>query len=123
MTENAKKLLEMLSKDKDLAEKFSHMDKAAVLAAAKELDIELTEADLTGPEGAVSDENLAGVTGGSGICYCPLAGGGGGKDVKDNDTYGCACVLYGQGGDGAADSFNCFCVAGGYGNGESDDKV
>lgn len=123
MMENAKKLLEMLSKDKDLAERFAHMDKTEVFAAAKELGIELNEEDLTKPEGTVSDDELASVTGGSGGCYCQIAGGGGGKENKDdNNTYGCACVIYGQGGDGAADSRDCICISGGYGDGESDDK-
>ena len=85
---------------------------AKVIEKANELGIELTAADFEQPEGELSADELAVVTGGS--CGCIGAGGGGGTDA-DGDTYGCACGTYGQGGDGSEDHFNCLCVAGGYG--------
>lgn len=42
------------------------------------------------------------------------AGGGGGTQT-DGDIYGCACVGYSQGGDGAADDFTCWCTGAGNG--------
>ena len=41
--------------------------------------------------------------------------GGGGIDNKDNNKYGCACVMYGQGGDGRPEDKNCQCIAHGWG--------
>lgn len=38
------------------------------------------------------------------------------SSIRDEEnTYGCACVGYGQGGDGAWDDVNCFCAIGGIG--------
>ena len=54
MTENMKKFLEKVSADKALAEKFANLDKDAVVALAKELGIELTEADFAQPEGEIT---------------------------------------------------------------------
>ena len=44
-----------------------------------------------------------------------FAGAGGGTDSNDYHTYGCACVLYGQGGDGHLNDRNCICGAAGEG--------
>lgn len=117
MTENAKKLLELLSQDKELAEKFSALSKEELLVHAKELGINMTEADLIAPEGDLTDSELSAVAGGtgSGACCCFLAGGGGGKEHSDK-TYGCACVGFGQGGNGKLDSVDCLCFASGFGS-------
>ena len=45
-----------------------------------------------------------------------VVGGRGGIDAKDGKKYGCACVLYGQGGDGRAKDANCRCYFGGAGS-------
>ena len=46
MTENMKKLLELVSGNKELALKIGGMGKENIIALAKELGIEFTEADF-----------------------------------------------------------------------------
>ena len=97
---------------------------AGVIALAKELGIELTEADFAQPDGEISEDELETINGGgcptagtvNNSCYCAAAGGGGGKQ-KDEDIWGCACVAYGQGGDAKDDHTTCMCVL--YGHGEA----
>ena len=120
MSENMKKFLELVSKDENLKKKalaFNNMETAkaiqAVIAFAKELGIELTEADFAKKEsdGELSDDELDAVAGGGG-CGCAFGGGGDGTD-NFGDDYTCACVGYGQGGQGV-DRLNCVCpVVGG----------
>lgn len=88
---------------------------AAVLPLAEENGFTLKAEDFDTNEGEISDLELAAVAGGGG-CGCALVGGGGGVDDYDYNDYGCACVGYGQGGDGRADDFNCFCPGCGQGN-------
>ena len=123
MTNKVKALLEKISGDEKLQEEFKALkEKEEVIAKAQELGLELTEEDLTPPEGEVSEKDLAEVAGGNddcvfmggGWCLCPLAGGGGGTQA-DGDTWGCACTLYGQGGDGHEDHTICICPIGGVG--------
>ena len=109
---------------------------AGVIALAKELGIELAEADFAQPDGEISEDELETINGGytitkhddcgcpisgsstteSNFCYCAAAGGGGGKQ-KGEDIWGCACVAYGQGGDAKDDHTTCMCVL--YGHGEA----
>ena len=123
MIDNFKKFLEIVSKDEALKQKalaFNDMEKEdairVAIALAKEVGIELTEADFPVKEAnnALADDELDAVVGGN--CFCSLAGGGDGTDARDGKTYGCACVGYGQGGDGRASDTNCICVAAGGGN-------
>ena len=130
MTENLKKFLEAVSKDEALQAKVNALESnketamAGVIALAKELGIELTEADFAQPDGEISEDELETINGGgcptagtvNNSCYCAAAGGGGGKQ-KDKDIWGCACVAYGQGGDGKEDHTTCMCVL--YGHGEA----
>ena len=131
MSENLKKFLDMIANDKELEAKAlacnelgEEKGKLAMLELAKECGIELTLADLAKEEKPASreldDDELDAVAGGANgdldCCYCILAGGGGGKDSIDGNTFGCACVGYGQGGDGRAKDVNCRCVAGGGGD-------
>lgn len=131
MSENLKKFLELISKDAELKQKVlvcNDMEPAdavrASIALAKEAGIELTETDFAQKQadGELGDDELYAVTGGideaNGLCTCPLAGGGGGVDAKDGNIYGCACVMYGQGGDGRPEDKNCQCIAQGWGDGE-----
>ena len=114
MTENMRKLLEKLSEDKALAEKLSKLETADLIAAAKELGIELTGADFDHAE-EVSDDELNAVAGGAlQNCWC-VAGGGGKADPEDGAAP-CACVLagYGDRGCSAGDAY-CACVAAGNG--------
>jgi len=130
MTENLKKFLEAVSKDEALQAKVNALESnketamAGVIALAKELGIELTEADFAQPDGEISEDELETINGGgcptagtvNNSCYCAAAGGGGGKQ-KDDDIWGCACVAYGQGGDAKDDHTTCMCVL--YGHGEA----
>ena len=141
MTENMKKFLEAVSKDEALQAKVNVLASeketamAGVIAIAKELGIELTEADFAQPNGEISEDELEAVSGGMTVttqedCGCPLsgsgqtvtdicicvAGGAGGGTLDDGHVFGCACVAYGQGGDAKDDHTTCMCVL--YGNGD-----
>ena len=112
MTENLKKFLELVSKDEALAAKIGTMGKDELIALAKGLGIELTDADLTKPAAQeLSDDDLDTVAGGSDVsCACAM-GGGGTKDANDKT---CACVLAGVGYDDCK-SERCLCGFAGYG--------
>ena len=129
MSENLKKFLALIATNKELEAKAlacnelgEEKGKLAMIELAKECGIELTAADLEKKEEAASrellDDELDAVAGGfdNNTCFCIAGGGGGGKDSKDGKTYGCACVLYGQGGDGRANDYNCTCVGCGSGD-------
>ena len=118
MSENMKKFMELASKDEALKKKLqalNDMEPAdaiqAGIALAKELGIELTEADFDRKksDGELSDDELDAVAGGGG-CGCPAVGGGHGTN-RNNYNYDCACVVAGAGGDGE----NCACFIGGGG--------
>lgn len=113
MTENMKKFLEKVSADKALAEKSAKMDKESLLALAKELGVELTEADFVPAAAELSEDELNTVTGGASVCMC-VAGGGGTRETLGGEL--CACVLVGAGGkEGGSDCF-CACALTGYGD-------
>lgn len=130
MKESLKQFIEKVQQDDDLKAKLVDMkdhikgdpqDKAvkeemiaAIIPLAKEAGCDLTAEDFAVYEGEISDRELADVAGGS--CFCAVAGAGGGTDGSDGNTYGCACVGYGQGGDGRADDTNCLCVFSGIGD-------
>ena len=61
MTENMKKLLELVSGNKELASKIGGMGKEDIVALAKELGVELTEADFA-QKYELSDDDLAQVS-------------------------------------------------------------
>lgn len=109
MSENLKAFLEAAKDDPELRSKLSTMVLEELVAAAKEKGIELSEEDFHAPSAEVSEDELSNAAGGGGG-GCFMLGGGGGTDDKDGKTYGCACVFYGQGGDGSYDDFNCSCV-------------
>ena len=129
MSENLKKFFESVSKDEVLQEKMKALSvdrenaAAYIIALAKEIDIELSEADFAQPDGEISEDELETINGGgcptagtvNNSCYCAAAGGGGGKQ-KDEDIWGCACVAYGQGGDAKDDHTTCMCVLYGHGD-------
>ena len=116
MTENMKKLLEAVSKNKDLLEKVKTQGKDEIVALAQELGITLTEADFEAPEGELSEKELSGVAGG-GECWCVVGGGG----TEDSHGHVCACVAVGIGEDSGPagnETERCFCPAVGYGHDE-----
>ena len=125
MSKHLKEFLKLLSSNSEVKEKAmvcNELGKENVLSAlivlAKENGIELSEADFV--EQPVESEELdmeelGAVVGGAGICLCAMAGGGG-TDAENGKTYGCACVGYGQGGDGRISDANCACVAMGEGH-------
>lgn len=95
MTENLKKFLEKVSEDKALAEKVGNeADPQKLIALAKELGFELTEADLEKKAEEIDDDDLDTVAGGGDVsCACAMGGGG----TKDSNDKTCACVLAGAG--------------------------
>lgn len=109
MTENMKKLLEIVSASKELAAKINGMGKEDIITLAKELGVELTEADFS-QNCELSDDELDTVAGG-GKCICSF--GGGGKASEGEKT--CACVM-GGGGEYSDGSVRCVCIIGGDGN-------
>ncbi len=118
MSDNLKKFLQEISSDQEWVGKLTTLEKedeviALAIDKAAEKGIVLTAADFEVPEGEMNEDELKSVAGGN--CGCVLAGGGGGTDAHDGKTYGCACVHYGQGGDGRADDTNCICIVGGHG--------
>jgi len=109
MTENMKKLLEIVSASKELAAKVGGMGKEDIIAQAKEVGVELTEADFA-QKGELSDDELDTVVGGG---KCIYSFGGGGKADEGEKT--CACVM-GGGGEYSDGSVRCVCIIGGDGN-------
>ena len=103
MSDNLKKFLELVSKDENLKQKmqsFNEMEpKKAIqasIALAKELGIELSEADFVNKkaDGELSDDELDAVAGGD--CGC-FAGGGGNVTDSDGTELTCVCVAVGAG--------------------------
>lgn len=130
MTENGKKFLEKLSKDKALqAELQAAQSKAlhdllkakgledeagkiateATLKVASAHGVALTAEDLAPDTMTPLDEDeLKAVAGGRGYCFCPLAGGGGG------DGLACGCGGGGYGSDEGQETVCvCYVVGGG----------
>lgn len=87
------------------------MTKEELIALAKELGIELTDADFAAPAGEVSDDEMDAVAGGA-DCGCFVGGGGEGGGQWDNKV--CVCVTGGGGetGDGGC---RCVCTVAGWG--------
>ena len=111
MTENMKKFLEAVSKNEELTKKINTMTKEDLLALAKELGIELTEADFAESADELNEDELDAVAGGA-ACGCVLGGGGKGGGKWDNEV--CVCVTGGGGqtGDGTC---RCACTVAGWG--------
>lgn len=130
MSENLKKFFESVSKEEVLQEKMKALSAdrenavACIIALAKEINIELYEADFKASEEELSEDELGAVSGGMGssggctnsACWCTVGGGGGGRMLDDNSAFGCACAVYGQGGDGKDDHQVCICVVVGEGD-------
>lgn len=116
MTENMKKFLEKLSEDKALSEKACKLEKNELIALAKELSIELTEADFEQPEGEIAESDLDMVAGGDN-CLCVAAGGG----TRSENCRPCGCVVGGEGNteDGIQ---RCYCIISGSG-GDEDNRI
>ena len=108
MTENMKKFLEAVSQNEELQEKLNGMSKEDILAAAKALGIDLTEADFA-QNGEMDDDELDAVAGG-GDCVCVVGGGG----TADSNDKTCACVAGGWG-ERSGGKVRCKCFVGGSG--------
>ena len=112
MTENMMNFLKAVSEDEALGAKVGQVsDTNEIIAIAKDLGIELTEADFVTAPTEISDDELDAVSGGTSVnCSCAL-GGGGAKDANDKT---CACVVagFGYSKDG---SQRCFCPIAGFG--------
>ncbi len=116
MTENMKKILEMISKeDHETVEKLKKANKEELIAWAAGKGVTLTEADFVKQEPAEEEGevslNEADAVAGGGDCYCFVGGGGTGPDGNHDK---CGCVMFGEGyyTDGEC---RCICVAGGSG--------
>ena len=68
MTENFKKLLELISGNEELTARLNNASKEEVIAFARELGITLSDADFE-QSGEMSEDELNAVTGGAGISY------------------------------------------------------
>lgn len=110
MTENMKKFLEAVSQNDELYSKFSGATKEDMIAMAKEMGIELVDADLE-QKAELTDDELDTVAGGK-ACGCVLGGGGEAGGRWNNKV--CACVL-GGGGETVDGKCRCVCTAGGWG--------
>ena len=112
MTENLMKFMTKVSEDQELAEKIGReSDVQVLIAAAKEMGFELTEADFEKEPVEVSDDELEAVSGGSDVsCACAMGGGG----TKDSNDKTCACVLAGAGYSKSGRE-RCVCGFAGYG--------
>ncbi len=115
MSENMKRFLELVSKDENLKKKVMELEKMEAdkalqetIAFAKELGIELTEADFAKEKlsGELSDDELDAVAGGGG---CGCAFGGGGSVKFRGEDVACVCVGGGAGED------KCLCILAGAG--------
>ena len=98
MSDNLKVFLQTVSGNAQLIERLkAATDYDAILDLARELGLPLTMADIEPPTAEMDEGELDDVVGGAtGGCVCMLGGGGGGENARE-DTYGCACVAYGQG--------------------------
>ena len=114
MDENVRAFLKAAEADPELRERMTRMDAGQLAATAREMGFELTDADFQPPAGELGENDLGNVAGG-GFCICPALGGGGGTDDTNGETYGCGCVVYGQGGDGRITDVNCCCLIAGAG--------
>ena len=95
MTDNMMEFLKAVSAKEELYAKVGTMGKDELIALAKELGLELTEADLAKPGAQeIADDDLDDVAGGGDVsCACAMGGGG----TKDTNDKTCACVLAGAG--------------------------
>ena len=126
MTENAKKLFEILSADGEFAEKVTKAGSiSAVIALAKDKGLDLSEEDIretTHAAAAMDADELQAVSGGK-KCVCFTGGGGTASDDKEGQ-HTCACVVVGLGEvdytqGGAFKAHRCACPV--YGEGEDYD--
>lgn len=130
MNNNVKEFIQKISKDQTLKKEFADISekiedgadreqaiKTYILPFAKKVGYDLATEDFE-MEGELCEEELMAVSGGGG-CVCFAGGAGGGTDSVDKKTYGCACVLYGQGGDGDVADTNCLCPIAGAGTDSS----
>ncbi|MBP3648870.1 MAG: Nif11-like leader peptide family RiPP precursor [Clostridia bacterium] len=119
MTENMKNFLAKVSEDKALAEKASKLERAELIALAKELGFELTEADWAQPEGEISEGEMDDVVGGYKRCICVL--GGGGKADSEGDA--CGCVGLGFGISKSNGEMRCACSNAGTGYNTVEEEI
>ncbi|MBR2793337.1 MAG: hypothetical protein IKE16_01725 [Solobacterium sp.] len=112
MTENMKKLLEIISREnRESVEKLNQASREELIAWAAGKGITLTDVDFEkeeSTEGEVSLDDADSVAGGK-DCYCAFGAGGG---TSTNDVDACGCVLAGYG-----DDNRCTCY--GYGQGKT----
>ena len=112
MTENMKKFMEAMSEHPELVDRAAAAQKEELFAIAKELGVELTDADFEQQTVELSDDELDAVSGGAkGDCFCPTVGGGTKGDKEDK---ACACIMWGAGKEKDGD-LRCACALAGHG--------
>lgn len=112
MTENMRRFLEVFSANRELADKVNKADKEELIAIAKGLGFELSDADFIKPAVQEMDDDELDAVAGGGACVCALGGGG----TADNYHKTCACVAAGVGLEKEYES-GCYCTIAGYGMG------
>lgn len=111
MTENMQKFLTAVTQNDEMYSKLNEATKEDLIAMAKELGIELTEADFEQKPAELNDDELDAVAGGGDVsCACAMGGGG----TKDSNDKTCACVLAGAG-YAKSGRERCVCGFAGYG--------
>ena len=115
MTDKMRKFLETASEDPALIEKMRQAEtQEALIALAAEIGFTLTEEDLKEDlfEGAISDDEMDAVTGGSG---CGCYGLGAGNQAGSMEQW-CECVMFGTGWETDAEQeIRCICASVGEG--------
>lgn len=117
MTDNMKKFLELISSNEELTAKVSGTSHEETIAIAKEVGIELTDADFEAQSCEIGDDELDAVSGGD-KCYCAM--GGGGTASAGQQT--CACVMGGAGFTKTGGINRCWCAVGGSGSNAAMDE-
>ena len=109
MSEKMKEFLEVVTGNDEMRSKFNVATREEMIAMAKTLGVELTEADFEQKAAELDDDELDAVAGG-GTCACVMGGGG----TADNNDKTCVCVAFGEG-EVKCGCIRCFCAAGGGG--------
>ena len=116
MTENIKKLLEIISSDEEAVKTMNALPTMEdVIAFAKEKGVTLTEADFQKPEGELNEDELEAVAGGK-ECWCSFGGGGTADEyyyyrgLSSPHQSTCACVVAGVGKKNWGTDIRCACA-------------
>ena len=88
-----KKFLELAASDAELTAQLNGMAKEAIIAAAQQRGIALTEADFAADKSAELNEDELNEVAGGGKCACVMGGGG----TEGDNCEKCFCIVAGAG--------------------------